>query len=120
MFPQGTNPRADLYLRVTNGVTATVSSAIFALGRDPVTDVDRGNIETGMGLFAYPQKFDDRQTISKLDHHFSEKDILTVRYGYEKNASPLSTNNFPGYQTSRFQSLSRGGGDRNTCIFAVP
>ena len=55
-----------------------------------------------MGLFAYPKKFDDRQTVSKLDHHFSEKDILTVRYGYEKNANPLSTNNFPGYQTSEF------------------
>ena len=102
LFPEGANPRADLYLRVTDGVTGTGQFGNIVLGVDPVTGRDRGNIETGTGLFAYPRKFDDRQTISKVDHHFSEKDILTVRYGYEKNALPLSTANFPGYQSSEF------------------
>jgi hypothetical protein len=108
LFPVGANPRADTYLNVTNGVTATGQFGTIALGVDPVTGVDRGSIEAGTGLFAYPRKFDDRQTVSKIDHHFSERDILTFRYGYEYGALPLATSNFPGYQTSdlsRYQAV---------------
>jgi hypothetical protein len=102
LFPAGQNPRADLYLDVVGGVTATAQFGSVVLGRDPVTGIDRGNIETGIGFFSSPQKFEERQSISKVDHHFSDRDIMAVRYGYTKNANPFSNAQFPGFQTSAF------------------
>lgn len=118
LFPEGSNPRADLYVRVTDGVTATGQFGNIVLGVDPVTGRDRGNIEAGTGLFAYPRKFDDRQTISKIDHHFSEKDILTVRYGYEKRA-PLIHSELPRLPIERIQSLPSCGPIRDARLFSV-
>lgn len=102
LFPQGANPRADLYLDVTNGVTATGQFGAIDLGLDPSTGIDRGPLEIGTGLYSFPQTFQDRQTISKIDHHISDRDILGFRYGYEKSAEPLATVNFPGFQTGMF------------------
>ena len=118
-FPEGTNPHADLYLNVTNGVTGTGQFGNIVLGVDPVTGVDRGNIETGIGLFAYPQKFDDRQTISKVDHHFSERDILTFRYGYEKRRASFFDNEFSWVSNEQFQSLSGRCFDRDARLFSL-
>ena len=102
LFPAGQNPRADLYLDVVSGVTATAQFGSVVLGRDPVTGLDRGNIETGIGFFSYPQTFKERQTLTKVDHHFSNRDIMAVRYGYTNNASPFTVAQFPGFQTSSF------------------
>ncbi|HYP07976.1 MAG TPA: TonB-dependent receptor [Bryobacteraceae bacterium] len=102
LYPAGTNPRVDLYLDVTKGVTAQGQFSDIIFGPDPVTGLDRGNLEIGTGFFSYPQKYEERQTLSKGDHHFSERDILSVRYGYEKNANPFFNAQFPGFQTSSF------------------
>ena len=61
-----------------------------------------GSVEAGVGLFAFPQKLDDRQTVWKIDHHFSDRDILSFRYGYENQVTPKFTVNFPGFQTSSY------------------
>jgi hypothetical protein len=102
LFPQGTNLRADLYMDVAGSVVGNAPFGTLQLGADPVTGLDRGTIETGTGLYSFAQRYDDRQTLSKVDHNFSERDILSVRYGYEKSASPQQTVAFPGFQTSSF------------------
>jgi hypothetical protein len=102
VFPQGKSANADLYLNVISGIDATGQFSNIDLGNDLVTGAPRGSVEAGIGLFAYPQKLDDRQTIWKADHHFSDRDILSFRYGYENQVTPKFTTNFPGFQTSSF------------------
>ncbi len=102
VFPPGKSANADLYLNVISGVNATGQFSNIDLGADPATGAARGSVEAGVGLFAFPQKLDDRQTVWKVDHHFSDRDILSFRYGYENQATPKFTTNFPGFQTSSF------------------
>ena len=75
-FPPGKGANADLYLNVTSGINATGQFSNIDLGADPVTGAPRGSVEAGVGLFAFPQKLDDRQTVWKIDHHFRDRDIL--------------------------------------------
>jgi hypothetical protein len=95
--PQGANPRADLYLDVTKHILAT----------GQYTDVDlgpgRGNAQFGTGVLSYPYKIDGRQILTKIDHSFSDKDLLSFRHGFDRTENPTAGVNFPGFFTSQRQ-----------------
>lgn len=97
VFPQGANPRVDLYLDVTKSVIASGQPTAIDLG------LGRGNVELGTAVVSIPQQLDGRQSLSKVDHHFSEKDILSVRYGFDRTLDPVEGINFPGFTTSEVQ-----------------
>lgn len=94
LFPQGRNANVDLYLDVTKSVIAGGAPTNIDLG------LGRGNIEFGTGVMAYPYAVDGRQSLTKIDHQFSEKDLLSVRYGFDRTVNPTYAANFPGFMTS--------------------
>ena len=94
LFPQGSNPRADLYLDVTKGLEATGQFTSIDLGPD------RGAAEFGTAVLQYSDTFSARQSLTKLDHKFSDSDMMSIRYAYDRPVSPIATLNFPGFQTS--------------------
>ncbi|HYO80670.1 MAG TPA: carboxypeptidase regulatory-like domain-containing protein, partial [Bryobacteraceae bacterium] len=97
LFAPGVNERVDLYLDVSKGVVATGQPFPIDLGNG------RGNVEFGTGVLTFGQKYDARQSLSRVDHHFSERDILSVRYGYDSQLNPVGNVNFPGFITSSRQ-----------------
>lgn len=97
LFAPGTNPRVDLYLDVTKGVVASGQPFPIDLGQN------RGNVEFGTGILSFGQKVDARQSLSRVDHHFSERDIISFRYGYDAFTNPVAGVNYPGFFTSQQQ-----------------
>lgn len=95
--PAGSNPRADLYLDITKAVSATGNFSNVDLGSG------RGIAQFGTGVLAYPFLLDGRQSLSKVDHHFSDSDLMSLRYGYDRTLNPTAAVNFPGFFTSQEQ-----------------
>ena len=94
LFPQGANPRADLYLNLTAGAIATGQFSQTELGGG------RGSVQTGTALYAFPQKLDARQFSAKIDHKLSDADMLALSYNHDRSDRPRYTQNLPGMQTS--------------------
>ncbi|MBL8242529.1 MAG: TonB-dependent receptor [Bryobacterales bacterium] len=95
LFPQGRNPRYEVYKQGTARLTAT--SQFF-----PVTMGDgRGDIEFGTGAAVFPSKFKDKQFVARGDHSFSEKDQLMVRYMSNHQVNGPIQANFPAFMTSQ-------------------
>ena len=97
VFPAGTNPRADLYLDVTKDVVASGQFTTQDLGGT------RGTAQFGTAILNYPYAVDGRQSITKVDHRFSNNDLMSVRYAYDRTINPTSGVNFPGFFTSQQQ-----------------
>lgn len=95
LFPAGTNANVDLYNKITGAVNATGQFFPVDLG------AGRGSAEFGTALYAYPQTLRDRFMLGRLDHRISDKDQLSVRYGFDSQISPTGGGtNFPGFFTS--------------------
>ncbi|HXG91499.1 MAG TPA: carboxypeptidase regulatory-like domain-containing protein [Blastocatellia bacterium] len=96
LFPQGTNPRVDLYLQAWEGVVGVTSITNIPLGRGP-NGVDRGSIEFGQAPVTIPTKSDDNNYAVRIDHTFTEAHRLSGRYLYDH--SPVTPNgvNGPGF-----------------------
>ncbi len=94
--PVGTNPNVDRYLDITSSVPGVGNPFTFDMGNG------RGLAQFGAGVYAYPYSFNGRQSVTKGDHRFSDKDLLSLRYGYDRIRNQTATANFPGFQTSQF------------------
>lgn len=94
LFPQGTNPRADLYLNLTAGAIATGQLTQTPLGGG------RGSVQNGTALYAFPQKLNARQISTKIDHRLGDADMLALSYNHDRTDRPQFTQNLPGLQTS--------------------
>ncbi|MEJ7604736.1 MAG: hypothetical protein WKF37_00325 [Bryobacteraceae bacterium] len=97
LFPQGANPRADLYLNVTQGVEATGQFTNQELGDG------RGALQFGTGVVSFPLQVNGRQSLNKVDHRFSDRDLISFRYGFDQTVDPTANTNFPGFFTSTRQ-----------------
>ncbi|MDZ4801192.1 MAG: carboxypeptidase regulatory-like domain-containing protein [Bryobacteraceae bacterium] len=88
------NPLVNRYLEITGQVPGILNPSNQDLGNG------RGVAQFGQGVYAFPYKYNGRQSLTKGDHRFSDKDMLSLRYGYDRYRTPVATNNFPGFQTS--------------------
>ena len=96
LFPEGTNPRVDLYLRAIGNVRGVPSQSPVnvALGTGPngagVT-VARGNIQTALANVSMPSIFNDRQYVIRTDHNINDNHKLSFRYTDDDNISNLQS-----------------------------
>ncbi len=110
LFPQGMNPRVDTYLAVTDGVVGVTNPNPIALGNDPVTGLDRGNIPFATAGTSFARTFVEPQFQIRIDHKISESSQLSGRYLYSNQSDPLGGADLglPGFTTSqpnRFQNF---------------
>jgi len=80
LFPAGTNPRADLYLTVWEGLDGLTNPTLVALGPDPLTGVNRGTIQFGRAGITYANPQNTDQFIARIDHSFNVYHKLAFRY----------------------------------------
>ena len=95
LFPS--NPRLTLYLDAVGNLRGTSSPLSLALGRDPVTNVDRGSVTFASATLGLAQPQDDVQWLTRIDHTLSEAHRLSFRYVYDSTKVSPNTINFPGY-----------------------
>jgi hypothetical protein len=99
LFPAGTNPRADLYLRAWEGLDGLTNSTDVALGADPVTGDDRGSIQFGRAGITYPNPQNIDQFIVRIDHSVNVYHKLAFRYMFDdtvRSPTPTSVSG-PGF-----------------------
>ncbi|MEZ5354810.1 MAG: TonB-dependent receptor [Bryobacteraceae bacterium] len=102
LFPQGRNPRADLYREIQGNLFATGQFFVEQLGDG------RPGLEFGSAISPYAQTLADDQYIARVDHRFSDRDLVSGRYMISNISSPnqIGTPFFPGFavsQQTRFQ-----------------
>jgi len=99
LFPS--NPRLDLYLNELGDLRGFYNPFSQALGADPVTGRDRGNVTFGTANWLSPSMSDDSQWMLRLDHSWSQRHDISFRYIYDSRTdSPINGQTFfpfPGY-----------------------
>jgi hypothetical protein len=98
------NPRLQLYLGALGNLRGTGAPFNVALGVDPLTGVDRGNVQFAAGSYVLPSTNDGPQWLGRIDHYQSEAHRLSWRFSYDSlltvpcvcgsSGSPIS---FPGF-----------------------
>jgi hypothetical protein len=96
LFPRGRNKNADLLSDITAGYDATFQP--FNIDAGP----GRGNVQFGRGLFSYPFSVRQRQYGTRMDHRFSDNDILSGRFIIDDQLQPVGGEraSFPSFNTS--------------------
>ena len=109
LFPQGTNPRVDLYLQAIGSARGVTSLNNIALGTGPNgagANVARGSIETGLVGIGAPSLSNDRQWVMRVDHKVNNNHQLAFRYTDDDNIAPAVAMNSPFF-TRDFAGKSR-------------
>ncbi len=106
LFPTGTNPRVDLFLRSFAGSNGVSSPTNIALGNDPVTGANRGSIEFGQIGVTQAQVQNSRNYVIRVDHNINAKEILAFRYLADSTVLTPNSVNAPGF-FSNFSGPSR-------------
>ncbi len=99
LFPAGSNPRVDTYLTAFEGLDGLTNITNIALGPDPVTNVDRGNIEFGRRGIPFSEVSNDSQFLIRIDHSIGEKHKLAFRYVFDDSIDTPNGVNGPGFTT---------------------
>jgi hypothetical protein len=81
LFPN--NPRLDLYLGALGNLRGTGAPFNVGLGVDPLTGVDRGNVQFATGSYVLPSTNDGPQWLGRIDHYQSEAHRLSLRFSYD-------------------------------------
>ncbi len=97
LFPTGSNPRVDLYLTAFEGLEGLTNVTNIALGRDPGSNVDRGNIEFGRRGISYSDVENETQFLVRVDHSFNESHRVSVRYNFDDSIVTPNGVNGPGF-----------------------
>ena len=104
LFPTGANPLLDTYLTATASSAANSQLAPIALG------AGRPDVEVGTFIRTVASKVRNFQPLVKVDHRFSDKDSLAVRFAFDQSVDPLGGGtNFEGLDTSsksRYQNVA--------------
>ena len=96
LFPEGANPRVDLFLQSWAGAVGQTNLTNIALGRGP-NGVDRGSIEFGFANVALPSSQPDNNYAVRIDHTINEAHRLSGRYLYDHSTSTPNGVNGPGF-----------------------
>jgi hypothetical protein len=99
LFPQGTSRNADLLQQITAGYDGVFRAFNVPLGNG------RPDVEFGRLITPYAQELRLRQYGVKIDHRFSERDILAGRFLIDDQFLPKGgeTLSFPPFHTSETQ-----------------
>jgi len=97
LFPSGTNPRVDTYLKAWQGVVGLTNPTQVALGVGPGGGADRGSIEFGQIGISTASVQDDGNYAARVDHTIGEKHRLSARYLYDHSISTPNGVNGPGF-----------------------
>ena len=96
-----TNPRVREYLALTANAVAPVANRP-SQSLDPVnTAAVRGSVAIGDFFRTFSSTTTTKQFQIRTDHKLSDSDQLTFRYLQDKTDSPLSTVNFPGFDSDQ-------------------
>jgi hypothetical protein len=116
LFPN--NPRLDLYLGGLGNLRGTGAPFNVALGIDPQTGLDRGNVQFATGSYVLPSLNDGPQWLGRIDQYQSEAHRLSLRFSYDSRfilpclcGSANGLVSFPGY-------VDESGGSHYNVIFA--
>lgn len=109
----GTNPRVAEYLALTANAVAPVANrpsvSLDRSGNPRVGDPPlRGSVAIGEFRREFTSTSDTKQFQIRTDHKLGENDQLSLRYLTDKTGSPLSTVNFPGFdsdQTNQYRNF---------------
>jgi hypothetical protein len=73
-----------------------IMQKVFALYPNPT--LDNGNGYSGTLLFPSSSRQDSYQAVAKIDHHFNDREMLSVRYGYDHffDPNPAHADTLPG------------------------
>lgn len=96
LFPAGTNPRVDLYLKAFQGLVGISNPTQVALGKD-ASGVDRGSIEFGGVGISAGEISNARQFVARVDHTISEAHRLSFRYILSDSIDTPSNISNPGF-----------------------
>jgi outer membrane receptor protein involved in Fe transport len=96
LFPKGSNPRVDLYRSIAGQAIADSQPFNVVLGDG------RPDVQFGTKISTYEDHYLDRQWMIKIDHTFSEKDLMAVRFIKDGQNDPQGGAGpfFPGFATS--------------------
>jgi hypothetical protein len=105
LFPQGRSANADQLLAITEGFDASTGFFNIDLGDG------RGPVEFGLGTFSFPFTATQRQAGIKLDHVFSERDIISGRFVVDDQVLPSGgeRSSFPSFNTSATTRIYNSG-----------
>jgi len=98
----GTNPRVAEYLALTANAVAPVANRP-SQSLDPLNSTTpvRGSVAIGEFFRTFSSTTTKKQFQIRTDHRLSEKDQISFRYLQDNTASPLSTINFPGFDSNQ-------------------
>jgi len=105
-FPS--NPRLDLYLGLLGGLRGSANPIPLQLGVDPLTGVDRGQVQFAAAPLALSVSDGGPQWLLRLDHNSSEAHRLAFRYIFDYSSLSPTNVYFPGFvldQIARNQNL---------------
>lgn len=97
LFPEGANPRVDLYLKNFAGLVGVTNPTQVALGRAPGSTVDRGSIEFGEIGIPAPAIDNASQFQGRVDHTITDAHRLSFRYIFDDSVSTPSNISNPGF-----------------------
>lgn len=104
VVPSGRNATLDTYLAATASSAGTSQLSNIALGDG------RPAAEIGTFIRTVPSKVRNFQPLVKVDHRFSDRDSLAVRFAFDQTVDPLGGGtNFEGFDTSsqsRYQNVA--------------
>ena len=112
LFPVGTNPRLDLYLRALGSVrgipandprTVALGTGLNGFG----ATVNRGSITMALANVPFPRAANDRQWVLRTDHNINSKHTLSIRYTDDGNITTPNTIAVTPEFTTDFQGTSR-------------
>ena len=97
-----TNPRVAEYLALTaNTIAPTANRPAQSLDQFGSTTATRGSVAIGEFFRPYSSIETQRQFQLRTDHKLSENDQLSFRFLSDQLDAPLSTVNFPGFDTDQ-------------------
>jgi hypothetical protein len=97
LFPS--NPRLDLYLGFLGGLRGTGNPIPIQLGDDPLTSVNRGELQFATAQVGPPVSGGGPQWLVRLDQNLSEAHRLAFRYIHDSRTNSPSSIFFPGFST---------------------
>ncbi len=98
------NPNVAAYLAATADSVAEVAnrpSISLSNSNLPAAQQTRGIVQTGTFFRTFSNTTERKQFQLRTDHALSEKDQLSFRYLSDNLVSPLSTVNFPGFDSDQ-------------------
>jgi hypothetical protein len=112
LFSTGMSPNADQYLNATQNTVGVGSPFTIAMGNDPVTGVNRGDIEFGTFFRNFSVNDPDKQFQARADRQMSRKNLLSVRFLSDRRIIPFGGTTAAGIGGPAFEGFDADNSSR--------